>query len=182
MVRYEGKTVVSLQINGEIRELMVRPADLLLDVLREQLGLTAAKPGCKNGDCGACTIMVDGWPTKSCLMLAVEAEGHVIDTVEGLGGTAAVQKAFVDANAFQCGYCTSGFLMVCQALKVQHPVLPEEHIVEEWLQSNLCRCTSYQEIRDAVKLLYAMTPVPNKSAEGGNRSAPAIPANKNPPF
>ncbi len=154
MVRYENKVVISLDINGETQTLAVRPADLLLDVLREQLGLTAAKPGCLNGDCGACTVMVDGWPAKSCLMLAVEAEGRSILTVEGLGGTAAVQKAFVEANAFQCGYCTSGFLMVCHALKTQHPSMPEECVVEEWLQSNLCRCTSYREIRKAVQIIY----------------------------
>jgi carbon-monoxide dehydrogenase small subunit len=157
MVRYEGKVVIQLQVNGEVHEVAVRPSDLLLDVLREQLGLTAAKPGCLNGDCGACTVMVDGWPMKSCLMLAVEAEEHVILTVEGLNGTAPVQKAFVDADAFQCGYCTSGFLMVCHALKTQNPVMPEESVMEEWLQSNLCRCTSYQEIRRAVHLMYEST-------------------------
>lgn len=157
MVRYEGKVVISLQINSEIHEVMVRPSDLLLDVLREQLGLTAAKPGCLNGDCGACTVMVDGWPMKSCLMLAVEAEEHVILTVEGLNGTASIQKAFVDADAFQCGYCTSGFMMVCHAMLTQNPVMPEECVIEEWLQSNLCRCTSYQEIRRAVRLMYELS-------------------------
>jgi len=157
MVRYEGKVVITLNVNGEKQELAVYPSDLLLDVLREQLGLTGAKPGCLNGDCGACTVVVDGWPTKSCLMLAVEAEGHNILTVEGLGGTAAIQKAFVDADAFQCGYCTSGFLMVCQALKTQHPYMPEENVIEEWLQSNICRCTSYQEIRKAVNLMYELS-------------------------
>ena len=157
MVRYEGKVKISLQINGESREVLARPADLLLDVLRQQLGLTSPKPGCLNGDCGACTIVVDGWPAKSCLMLAVEAEGHELLTVEGLGGTAPIQHAFVDANAFQCGYCTSGFLMVCHAMKMQHPQLPEEYVVEEWLQSNLCRCTSYKEIRKAVLAVYGQT-------------------------
>ena len=141
MVRYERKTVVCLHVNGSRHELAVRPSDLLLDVLRDHLGLT-------------CTVMMDGWPVKSCLVLAVEAEGHEILTVEGLGGTAAVQKAFVDANAFQCGYCTSGFLMVCHALLTQHPVMPEEYTVEEWLQSNICRCTSYEEIRKAVDIMY----------------------------
>ncbi len=154
MVRYEGKTIITLNVNGELHELAVRPSDLLLDVLREQLGLTAAKPGCKNGDCGSCTVVMDDWPAKSCLVLAVEAQGHSILTVEGLGGTAAVQKAFVAENAFQCGYCTSGFLMVCHALKIQNPELPEESVIEEWLQSNLCRCTSYQEIRSAVHHMY----------------------------
>ena len=156
MVRYEGKTVIKLNVNGELHDLAVRPSDLLLDVLREQLGLTAAKPGCKNGDCGACTIIMDGWPAKSCLVLAAEAEGHVILTIEGLGGTAAIQRAFVKENAFQCGYCTSGFLMVCHALQIQHPIIPEELVIEEWLQSNLCRCTSYEEIRKAVSRMYNM--------------------------
>lgn len=154
MVVYEGKVKVSLLINGETHEVLARPSDLLLDVLRGQLGLTAAKPGCLNGDCGACTVMVDGRPAKSCLMLAVEAENHEILTVEGLGGTAPIQKAFVDSNAFQCGYCTSGFLMVCHALQTRYPVMPEEYVVEEWLQSNLCRCTSYKEIRNAVRAMY----------------------------
>lgn len=154
MVRYEGKVMVTLRVNGETREVPARASDLLLDVLREQLGLTAAKPGCLNGDCGACTVIVDSRPAKSCLMLAVEAEGREILTVEGLGGTALVQKAFVDANAFQCGYCTSGFLMVCHALTMRYPTLPEEYVVEEWLQSNLCRCTSYKEIRSAVQAMY----------------------------
>lgn len=154
MVKYEGKTVVTLNINGDLHELAVRPSDLLLDVLREQLGLTGAKPGCKNGDCGACTIMMDDWPAKACLVLAVEAEGHVLLTVEGLNGTAAIQNAFIEENAFQCGYCTSGFLMVCHALQMQHPAMPEELVIEEWLQSNICRCTSYQEISMAVKQMY----------------------------
>ncbi len=154
MVKYNGKAVISLNVNGETYELAVRPSDILLDVLREQLGLTGAKPGCKNGDCGACTVILDSWPVKSCLILAVEAQGHTILTVEGLGGTTMVQKSFVNANAFQCGYCTSGFLMVCHALKMQQPTLPEEYVVEEWLQSNICRCTSYQEIRNAVRMMY----------------------------
>lgn len=154
MIRYEGKTVISLNVNGDLHQLAVRPSDILLDVLRDQLGLTGAKPGCKNGDCGACTILMDGWPVKSCLVLAVEAEGHVLLTVEGLGGIAPIQKAFVEENAFQCGYCTSGFLMVCHGLRTQHPIMPEEYVIEEWLQSNLCRCTGYQEIRQAVYRMY----------------------------
>lgn len=155
MIYYDGRTVIALNINGETRELAVRPSDVLLDVLREQLGLTAAKPGCKNGDCGACTVIMDNWPVKSCLVLAVEAEGHTLLTVEGLNGKADIQSAFVEENAFQCGYCTSGFLMVCHALKLHYPNMPEEYVVEEWLQSNLCRCTSYQEIRNAVHNMYA---------------------------
>ena len=157
MIKYEGKTLITLDVNGQQHTVAVRPSDVLLDVLREHLGLTGAKPGCKNGDCGACTVMMDNWPVKSCLVLAVEAQGKAIVTVEGLDGNAAVQKAFVEANAFQCGYCTSGFLMVCHALKTQHSKMPQEIVMEEWLQSNLCRCTSYQEIRKAVHLLYRMS-------------------------
>ncbi|HWQ59509.1 MAG TPA: (2Fe-2S)-binding protein [Clostridia bacterium] len=154
MVRYEGRSVLCLNVNGEEREVAARPSDILLDVLREQLGLTGAKPGCRNGDCGACTVVVDGWPNKACLMLAAEAEGHEIVTVEGLGGASAQQRAFVEADAFQCGYCTSGFLMVCYAMMMRHPAMPEELVIEEWLQSNLCRCTCYAEIREAVRIMY----------------------------
>ncbi len=154
MVQYEGKTAIELNVNGDMHTVLVRPSDLLLDILREQLGLTGAKAGCRNGDCGTCTVTMDGWPVKSCLMLAVEAVGHTILTVEGLSGVAPVQKAFVDATAFQCGYCTSGFLMVCNAMKTQHPAMPDEIVIEDWLQANLCRCTSYQEIRRAVHAMY----------------------------
>jgi len=153
MIWHEGKVVVDLTVNNETRTVTVRPSDVLLDVLREQLGLTGAKAGCKNGDCGVCTVILDGWPVKSCLVLAVEAVGHQIQTVEGLEGTAPVQKAFVDSGAFQCGYCTSGFLMVCHALSLRKPGAAE-YEVEEWLQSNLCRCTSYKEIREALKAVF----------------------------
>ncbi|HEX3046383.1 MAG TPA: (2Fe-2S)-binding protein [Bacillota bacterium] len=149
MLAVPVKTLIELQVNGETRTVVARPADTLLDVLREQLGLTGAKPGCKNGDCGACTVLMDGWPIKSCLTLAVEAIGHQVTTIEGLRDTP-IQKAFLDKWAFQCGYCTSGFIMVCQALAQIHPDAGDE-IIEEWLQSNLCRCTSYEEIRAAVK-------------------------------
>lgn len=154
MVKYEGKSIIKLKVNGKEYELAVRASDILLDVLREQLGLSGAKPGCLNGDCGACTVIVDGLPAKSCLMLAVEAENHNILTVEGLQGTEEEQKYFVGADAFQCGYCTSGFLMVCHSLKLENPTKPDENVIEEWLQSNICRCTSYKEIRHAVDLMY----------------------------
>jgi len=149
MTVYEGKNVITLDVNGSKRDVTVRPSDILLDVLRRELNLTGPKPGCENGDCGACTVLIDGWPVKSCLMLAVEAVGHAVTTVEGLKDTP-IQKAFVDNWAFQCGYCTSGFLMVCHALANIHPN-PEEYVIEDWLQANICRCTSYAEIRDAVR-------------------------------
>jgi carbon-monoxide dehydrogenase small subunit len=141
--------LIELKINGEVRKALARPADTLLFALRERLGLTGAKPGCENGDCGACTVLVDGWPVKSCLMLAAEAVGHEIQTVEGLNG-APIQKAFVDKFAFQCGYCTPGFIMNCQGLINIHPDASDE-VMHEWLESNICRCTSYQEITEAIK-------------------------------
>lgn len=146
-MREEG--LINLQVNGEARRALARPADTLLFVLRERLGLTGAKPGCENGDCGACTVLVDGWPVKSCLMLAVEACGHEITTLEGLHNTP-IQQAFVEKFAFQCGYCTPGFIMNCQGLINIHPDASDE-IINDWLQSNICRCTSYQEITEAVK-------------------------------
>lgn len=149
MTSYTGKSIIDLDINDEIVTVMVKPSYTLLHVLREQLSLTGAKPGCENGDCGSCTVLVAGWPIKSCLMLAVEAVGYKITTVEGLKD-APVQKAFIENWGFQCGYCTSGFLMVCHALSKIHPEA-DDFVIEQWLQSNLCRCTGYSEIKDAVK-------------------------------
>ncbi|MFV3011653.1 (2Fe-2S)-binding protein [Clostridium botulinum] len=149
MMEVLGKTIITLNINGEYKEVVAKPSDILLHTLRNELGLTGAKPSCENGDCGACTILVDGWPIKSCLMLTVEAIGKKIVTVEGLKN-APIQKAFVDNWGFQCGYCTSGFLMVCHALANIHPDA-DDYVIEQWLQSNLCRCTGYQEIKTAIK-------------------------------
>jgi len=142
-------SIVTLNVNGVDRKVTVKPSDTLLFTLRNELGLTGAKPGCENGDCGACTVLVDGWPIKSCLMLTVEALGKNILTVEGLKNTT-IQKAFVENFSFQCGYCTSGFLMVCHALATVQPDA-NEAVIEEWLQSNICRCTGYEEIGNAIK-------------------------------
>ncbi|WP_420888807.1 (2Fe-2S)-binding protein [Cohnella candidum] len=139
---------VEFLVNGEKRSAEIRQADLLLDVLRESFGLTGAKPGCRNGDCGTCTVIVNGQPIKSCLMLAVEASGKPVVTIEGLQGSD-VQKAFVEHFAFQCGYCTPGFIMNIHALKSTHPQA-DEATIRDWLQSNICRCTGYEEIRQAV--------------------------------
>ncbi|KYD28009.1 (2Fe-2S)-binding protein [Geobacillus sp. FSL W8-0032] len=143
------KRELVLHINGEQRTVVVRQAETLLFVLRDHLGLTGAKPGCLNGDCGACTVLVNGTPIKSCMMLAIETVGKPITTIEGLDD-APIQQAFVRHFAFQCGYCTPGFIMNAQALIDRHPDA-DDAMIQEWLESNICRCTSYQEIEAAVK-------------------------------
>lgn len=150
------KSMIELGVNGETKNLIVRPADTLLYALREQLGLTGTKKACGNGDCDSCTVLVDGWPVKSCLMLAVEAVGHKITTIEGLIDVP-MQKAFLDKFALQCGYCTPGFILNSHALASIHPEANEEDI-KEWLQSNLCRCTGYKEIKEAVGSVLGLTP------------------------
>ena len=149
MIRYRGPAEISLRINGEDRRTVVRPADTLLQVLRENFGLTGAKAGCENGDCGACTVMLDGNPVKSCLILAVEAEGSEITTIEGLEGTA-TQNGFIEGAGFQCGFCTSGFIINSHALLTAHPD-PDPATVRDWLESNICRCTGYEGIERAIR-------------------------------
>ena len=149
MLEIKGSTMISLNINGEQVEVMAKPSDTLLFTLRERLGLTGVKPGCENGDCGACTLLIDGMPIKSCLMLTVEGIDKKIETVEGLKD-APIQKSFVENFGFQCGYCTSGFLMVCHSLAKTYPKA-DDTTIAEWLDSNICRCTSYQEIESAIK-------------------------------
>jgi len=144
---YSSETL--LQVNGEERQVTIRHADNLLYVLRERLGLTGAKPGCLNGDCGACTVNVDGYPVKACLVLAMEMVGRTITTIEGLRDTP-IQKAFVENFAFQCGYCTPGFIMNCHSLITKVPQA-DDSTIKDWLESNICRCTGYQEIEEAVK-------------------------------
>ncbi|MGV3466468.1 MAG: (2Fe-2S)-binding protein [Heyndrickxia sp.] len=137
-----------LHVNGEEREVHFRAADTLLTVIREGLGLTGTKFGCGNGDCGACTINVDGWPQKSCLILAMEAIGKEVLTIEGLNNTP-IQRAYVEKNAFQCGFCTPGFIMNAHSLLTLYPDA-DEQMIQDWLESNICRCTSYQEMMEAI--------------------------------
>lgn len=146
--KYLDLTTIKLTVNAEKRRVAVRPADTLLRVLREKMGLSGAKPGCENGDCGACTVLLDGLPVKSCLVLAVEAADRSVTTVEGLKNTA-IQQAFLEEGGFQCGYCTSGFLINAYALLEKHPQQDEE-TDREWLESNLCRCTGYEGINRAI--------------------------------
>ncbi|KEO85257.1 (2Fe-2S)-binding protein [Tumebacillus flagellatus] len=144
---------VRLHVNHETHTLHVRAADTLLHVLRDQLGLTGTKAGCENGDCGSCTVLVNGTPLNACLTLAVEAHEQPVTTVEGLRGSE-IQKSFVEHWAFQCGFCTPGFICNAQGLidyvRAEHRHADDE-LIKEWLQSNLCRCTSYHEIHAAVK-------------------------------
>lgn len=145
---------ITFTVNKENVEVDVKPNETLLDVLREKLYLTGAKEGCGNGECGACTVIYNGRPVNSCLVLAPEAEGAVIETVEGLtkgNKLHPIQEAFIEKNAFQCGYCTPGFIMSTKAMleKVKNPT---KDVIVERLAGNLCRCTGYTVILDAVKL------------------------------
>lgn len=142
------KFTIEMEINDEMVEVDILAGETLLYVLRNKLGLTGAKPGCLNGDCGACTVMVDNLPFKSCIMLGIEASGHKITTIEGLRDTP-IQRAFIEHFAFQCGYSTPGFILNCHSL-VQNHAHPSKDTIKSWLSSNICRCTSYQEIEEAV--------------------------------
>ena len=144
---------LSLDINGEPRDLSVEPRRLLSDVLRTDLGLTGTKRGCDTAECGACTVLLDGKPVKACNLLALQADGAAVTTVEGLasdGELTALQQAFWDEYGFQCGFCTPGFLMAGTAL-LEEDADPTEAEIRDALAGNLCRCTGYVKIVDAVK-------------------------------
>lgn len=158
----------TLLINGEEKRVTFRYADILLDVIRYQLGLTGAKPGCLNGDCGACTVNINGVSQKSCLTLAVEAIGKEILTIEGLN--APIQGVFVDHFAFQCGYCTPGFIMNCHSL-IMHRKNPSDPEISKWLESNICRCTGYLEIENAIKsAIHLVTELDDEDGDDGINS------------
>jgi aerobic carbon-monoxide dehydrogenase small subunit len=149
---------ISIVVNGVRQNRSVEPRTSLVDFLREQLGLTGTHVGCEHGICGACSVIVDGDPVRSCLMFAVQADGSAVTTVEGLapqrGVLSKIQDAFCEAHALQCGYCTPGMLIACHAL-VAHNPHPDEAAIREAIGGNLCRCTGYQQIVDAVKLATA---------------------------
>ncbi|HZP46682.1 MAG TPA: (2Fe-2S)-binding protein [Candidatus Binataceae bacterium] len=146
------KVVVETTINGEATEFLCEPRQSLLEVLRDELELTGSKEGCLTGDCGACTVIINGRPTCSCLVLGVEAQGKKIDTIEGLArpeGLHVLQRKFLEHAALQCGICTPGFLMSAKALLDRNPS-PTEAEIRYALAGNLCRCTGYDKIVRAV--------------------------------
>lgn len=146
-------TLVELDVNGKRRELLVRPGTSLLMALRESLGLTAAKRGCANGGCGACTVLLDGKPVPSCLVAVETVGGTAVRTLEGFnrydGTLTELQQAFVDGYATQCGFCTAGMIMAAEALLTENPHPTREDVVRA-ISGNVCRCTGYAPIIDAV--------------------------------
>ncbi len=146
------KQMVTTTINGEEATFICEPRQSLLEVLREDLGLTGTKEGCSNGNCGACSVMLDGVLVDSCLVLAVETEGSTVDTIEGVAGPAELhplQTKFLEHAALQCGICTPGIIVAAKALLEKNPN-PTEQEARLWLAGNLCRCTGYDKIIRAV--------------------------------
>jgi aerobic carbon-monoxide dehydrogenase small subunit len=173
---------IEVTVNGARRALDVAPHHTLLDVLRDDLSLTGAKECCLVGECGACTVIVDGRPVDSCLVLAVEADGAQVLTVEGLAGPdgrlSPLQAAFLDEGAVQCGFCIPGQLMAAHALLLEH-AHPSQAEIEEGLAGNLCRCGCYEQIFDAVRATAAglgevpdaAAPAPRPAQEAGGARA-----------
>ncbi len=154
---------ISIEVNGTLREALVPARLSLVDFLRDTLRLTGTHAGCEHGICGACSVLLDGEPVRSCLMYAVQADGRKLTTIEGLaqpdGTPGALQDAFCEAHATQCGFCTPGMVISAHALLETNPA-PSEHEIREAIGGNLCRCTGYQQIVDAIKLAAAKREAP----------------------
>lgn len=148
------KHEITLTVNGETLPVDVSPNDVLLDTLRTQIGVKSPKIGCERGDCGSCTVLLDGANVRSCLILAIEVDGHHITTVEGLShdGLSALQEELIAASSFQCGFCAPGIVLVAAEL-LEHDPEPTRDQVREAISGNLCRCTGYDPIVDAVLAL-----------------------------
>jgi aerobic carbon-monoxide dehydrogenase small subunit len=147
-----SKLMISATVNGDPTQFLADPGDTLLDALRVELGLTGSKEGCGSGDCGACTVVLDGQMVCSCLVMAAEAEGRSVATIESVAEgnqLHPVQRKFLEHGALQCGFCTPGFIVASKAL-LDHNPNPSEHEVRYWLAGNLCRCTGYDKIVRAV--------------------------------
>jgi aerobic-type carbon monoxide dehydrogenase small subunit (CoxS/CutS family) len=156
-VSHHSKKQISFQLNGEHTEVVFAPHKTLLEVLREDLNLTGTKHGCELGECGTCTVLVDGRSILSCLMLGLDAEGREVKTIEGMAEGAELhplQQTFADLGAAQCGYCSPGFLLVAEEL-LKKSANPSRAEIQEALSGNLCRCTGYIKIYEAVELAAA---------------------------
>ncbi len=147
------KQILEFTLNGSLVEALVTPSDTLLDVLREQLGVTGPKRGCDSGDCGTCTVLINGEPLRSCLTIALTAAGKEVVTIEGVGKNGELdplQKAFHEHGASQCGFCTSGMIVTAKALLEKSPNPSRDEIVE-YMSGNLCRCGTYVEVIEAIQ-------------------------------
>lgn len=145
---------ITIEVNGQIHQLQVKSSATLLDVIRENLGLTGAKEGCGEGECGACTVIIDGLAVNACLILAVEVNGKKITTIEGLangGELHPIQQAFVEIGGMQCGFCTPGMILSAKALLDRNPN-PTDDEIKKGLEGNFCRCTGYTKIIESVRL------------------------------
>ena len=161
------KELIELRINGRAHGLAIEPNKLLLDLLRQDLGLTGSKRACDDSSCGSCTVQVDGVPMLACTMLAASCEGQEITTVEGLadyGGLAALQKAYGDFGGAQCGFCTPGFMMTVRWLLANNPD-PTEDEIREALSSNLCRCSGYSQMYQAIRAVIQAEQVGKKEEQ-----------------
>lgn len=146
------KKILALKVNGDTHEVLISPNTTLLEVLRDKLGLMGTKRGCDLGACGACTVLVDGEAYLSCIMLALDAAGKEITTIEGLSGNGRLhplQKSFVDVGGLQCGFCTPGIIMTAKAILDEEP-RPTEESIKKKMAGNLCRCTGYKKVVEAV--------------------------------
>ena len=148
--------MLTATVNGREERVEVEPLEKLMDTLRDRLYLRGTKEGCREGECGACTVLVDGMPVNSCIYASMQAEGRRIETIEGLDDalTRSIQDAIVDCGGVQCGYCTPGFMVMITALLRRHPDA-DEALVREALSGNICRCTGYAQIIDAVQRVVA---------------------------
>ena len=163
-----AKIPLELRVNGEIYEALVEPHRTLLDVLRDDLGLTGTKTNCLEAECGVCTVLLDGVAVNACLVLAATARGRAIVTIEGLapaGTLHPLQQAFIDHGAVQCGYCIPGMIMAAAAFLAEHPA-PTSDAIREALSGNLCRCTGYGKIVEAVAAAARAMVAPAESAGG----------------
>ncbi len=143
---------ITFTLNGEQRTVYVTPSELLLEVLRYKMGVKSPKCGCDTGDCGACTVILNGKAVRSCLIFAIEVDGREVLTLEGISkdGLTPLQKVLIERNAFQCGYCAPGMILSVTGLISENPH-PSEHEIKESIAGNLCRCTGYQPVIDAIK-------------------------------